>query len=496
MMRATTHPILKTCVVLVSVVLLGCAFSQTASDQISLITSALQKEDFAQALELLRPALERSPGNAQLWAMQGAAYAGESRKQDALASFRAALKISPDYLPALKGAIQIEYEDGRKDAIPLLQRVLRGHPADQTSHGMLAVLEYQQGNCAGAVAHFEKAGALFDSRPDGLHAYAACLVKEKEFDKAAGVLGRTLALNPRDERERHLLAAIELMAHHPQDALSTLQPILRASNPDVETLELASRAYEDSKDTPQAVSTLRQAILLDPQNVNLYMDFANLSSAHDSYQVGIDVVSDGIAQLPKAAPLLLGRGVLYVQLAEYDKAEDDFEMAHQLDPHQSLSAAAQGLLAEQQNNLESALAKVQTRLAEKPNDPVLLYLRADFLSQEGVEPGSSEFQLAIRSATRAVSLRPGLSGARTVLAKLYLQAGRYQEAVEQCRKALEQDPKDETALYHLIQGLRKTGDKAEIPDLLKRLAQLRKQTAHEESQRYQYKLVEEDAQPK
>jgi two-component SAPR family response regulator len=77
-----------------------------------------------------------------------------------------------------------------------------------------------------------------------------------------------------------------------------------------------------------------------------------------------------------------------------------------------------------------------------------------------------------------------------------LQAGRYPEAVAQCRKALEQDPKDQTALYHLIQALRKTGDKAEIPDLLKRLAELRKQTAHEESQRYQYKLVEEDAQPK
>ena len=51
-------------------------------------------------------------------------------------------------------------------------------------------------------------------------------------------------------------------------------------------------------------------------------------------------------------------------------------------------------------------------------------------------------------------------------------------------------------LYHLIQALRKTGEGAEIPDLLKRLAQLRKQTAHEESQRYQYKLVEEDTQPK
>jgi tetratricopeptide (TPR) repeat protein len=489
------HPIRWTCILPALTLLLCCVFAQTGADS-GPIAEALRNKEFEKALELLRPALQRSSGNAELWAMQGAAYAGEGRKQGALASFRAALKISPDYLPALKGAIQIEYESGSKDAIPLIERVLRLRPDDQTSHGMLAVLEYQQGNCGGAVIHFEKAGTLFDSRPDGLHAYAACLVKLRELDKASQVLHQTVALSPQDVRERHLLAAVQLMAHQPQDAISTLQPFLQGTDADVETLELASRAYEDSKDTPQAVSALRQAILLDPQNVNLYMDFANLSSAHESFQVGIDVVSDGIAQLPNAAPLYLARGVLYVQLAQYDRAEADFEAAHELDPHQSLSAAAQGLLAEQENNLDGALATVQTKLAERPNDPVLLYLRADFLSQKGVEPGTPEFQLAMRSASRAVSLRPGLSGARTVLAKLDLQAGRYQDAVEQCRKALEQDPKDQTALYHLIQGLRKTGDKTEIPDLLRRLAQLRKQTAHEESQRYQYKLVEDDAQPK
>jgi ABC-type sugar transport system substrate-binding protein len=51
----------------------------------------------------------------------------------------------------------------------------------------------------------------------------------------------------------------------------------------------------------------------------------------------------------------------------------------------------------------------------------------------------------------------------------------YPEAVEQCREALKSDPKDQTALYRLIQALRKTGQKNEIPDLLKRLAQLREQ---------------------
>jgi tetratricopeptide (TPR) repeat protein len=286
------------------------------------------------------------------------------------------------------------------------------------------------------------------------------------------------------------------MAHEPEEALNTLQPLLETTSPNANTLELAATAYEDSKDTPQAVATLKRAILLDPHNVNLYLDFANLSSAHDSFQVGVDVLSDGIAQLSKAAPLYLARGVLYVQLAQFEKAESDFEVAHQIDPRQSLSSAAQALLAAQKDDLGRALATVEARLARKPNDALLLYLQADFLSQKGVGPSTPEFQLATRSARQAIALQHTLSGARTVLARLDLQAGNYREAVEECRKALEQNPKDQTALYHLIQGLRKTGDKGEIPDLLKRLAFVRRQASHEESERYRYKLVEDDTAPK
>ena len=101
--------------------------------------------------------------------------------------------------------------------------------------------------------------------------------------------------------------------------------------------------------------------------------------------------------------------------------------------------------------------RCKSRLAQKPKDAVLLYLRADFLSQKGVEPGTPDFQLAMRSAQQAVSLRPDLSGARTVLAKLYLQAGKYPEAVEQCRKALDQDPKDQTALVSPDPGAAENG---------------------------------------
>ncbi len=444
---------------------------------------------FEQALSLLRPELQKFPADARLWTMQGKAYAGEGRPKEALTSFRTALKLSPDYLPALQGAAQIEYEASNPAGIPLIEHVLRLRPTDATSHAMLAVLEYQQGNCAAATAHFEKAGTLLDSQPSALHAEAVCLVKLKQFDKAIQVFQNAVVLNPDDAQERHLLATVQLMAHKPTDALASLWPLLQA-NPDAGTLELASSAYEQAKDTAQAVTTLRQAILLEPQNVNLYLDFANLCYTHGSFQVGVDVINDGLGQQPKAAPLYFARGVLYVQIADFEKAEADFEKFYELDPSQSLSAAAQGLAAAQQNDFDRALANVQASLARKPNDALLLYLQADILAAKNADPGTPDFQLALRSARKAVALQPTLAPARGVLAKLYLRAGRYPEAVEQCRKALESDPTDQTVVYHLIQALRKTGNTKEVPDLLKRLATLREQALQKDKERYRYKLVD------
>jgi tetratricopeptide (TPR) repeat protein len=469
-----------------AVLMLAChsaAFSQSPESEIEPVTAALHARDYDKAVELSRAALETSPNNAQLWTLQGIAFASKGDNKDALTAFQRALKISPNTIAALAGAAQIEYQAGNQTAVPLLNHLLQLRPEDPTAHAMLAVLEYRKGNCAAAA-------------PDALHAYATCLVKLKRMDEAVTTFQRALALRPEDPREHLVLASIQLMAKKPEDALATLQPLLQAKDADADTLQLASTAYEDTGDTPQAVSTLRRALLLAPRNVSLYLDFANICFTHESFQVGIDVITEGLSLEPGADDLYVARGVLYVQLAQYDKAEADFEKAYELNPKQSLSTAAQGLAAVQANDLDHALQSVQTKLARKPNDPLLLYLQADVLSQKGAEPGTPEFSLAMSSAKRAVTLQPTLAAGRGVLAKLYMQTGQYQEAIEQCRKALVIDPKDQTAVYRLIQALRKTGQKKEIPELLQRLAQLREQTTKEEKEHYRYKLFEEDSRTK
>ncbi len=469
--------------------------AQTGDERLASIIAALREEQYEKALGLLHSALSASPQDARLWTMQGVAYKGEGKNQQALASFNHALKLTPDNIPTLQGIAEIEFGAADPAGIPVLEHLLRLRPDDLTTHGMLAVLEYQHNDCGAAVVHFQKAAELFKSKLPALNAYGTCLVKLKHFSEANDVFRQALDLNPQDKRQRQVLAAVQLMAQEPDQAIATLDPLL-TDTPDAATLELASNAYESAHLTEKAVSTLREAILFDPQNVNLYVDFAVLSATHQSFQVGIDVVNDGISLQPRAAPLYFARGVLYVQLAQYDKAQADFDKAYTLDPSQSLSAAAQGLAAADRNDLDSALAGVEAKLTQRPGDPILLYMRADILSMQGAEPGTPEFATALRSARKAVSLRPALGPAHSVLAKLYLQSGQDQDAASECRKALQIDPEDQTAMYHLVQALRKSSERTEVPDLLKRLASLRQQAATKEREQYRYKLIEGDAQSK
>ena len=474
---------------------LPSAVAQTGGDRIAAITSALRAREFDRAIQLLQPALRQLPQSAQLWTLQGIALSGKGSKKEALSSFHSALGISPEYLPALEGAAELEYEAGSSSAVPRLQHLIELRPREPTSHAMLAVLLSRRGDCAAAVPHFEQSGPLLDSQPGALRQYGACLVRLKKLDEAIAAFRRMLALNPADRDARHHVATIQLMAEHPKDAIETLAPLLQANDPNVQTLELAAAAYEANGETPEAVRVLRQAIISDPRNLDLYVDFVNISLDHQSFQAGISMINSGIALQPQAAQLYVARGVLYVQLGLYDQAEADFGKADALDPGQAIGSVALGVEAVQRNSPERALATVRSKLANKPNDAYLLFLYADILNQKGLDAGSAEFQSALASVKKSVALQPGLGTAHDLLAKLYLQTGQNREAIEQSRKALTIDAKDQTAVYHLIQALRKTGDTSELPDLLKRLAQLRQAATRQEEQHHRYQLIEGSAAP-
>ncbi len=464
--------------------------SRVAQDPVGPILIALRGNDFSKALSLSQAALVKHPGDYRVWTLRGMATAAMGNLPLALSAYQHALKLAPSYLPALEGAAQTEFQLGHDSAEPLLLKILTQRPDDPTSHALLGVLEYKKRNCADAVDHFEKATVVISGQPGALTEYGTCLALLKRDEDAAAVFAKALALAPTKSEARYNLALAQWNAHHADDALATLQPLIAADHADEDASTLAAGILESKGETARAVELLRRAILANPKSIDAYLQFATLSFDHASPQVGIDIVNAGLTQLPNEPKLYLVRGVLLTQLGAFTRAADDFDAASRIDPTLQFLGVAVGLVKSQQHKSAEALAEFRAAVKAHPNEAYAHYLLAEALMEEGKPEGSPEYNEEVKAATRAVELDPSLVAAHDLLGTVYMQSGHTKQAIEHSRAALALDPNDQQAVYHLIVALRKTDEKDQIPALLKRLVKLRANESSTQTTSRGYRLYE------
>ncbi len=482
----------------ISFVLLLCAATlllapdahpQENNGGLSAVIESLKAGSYSEALDLCGKLLASRPNDPRLWTLRAVALQHTNSGDAALDSYRHALKISPDYLPALEGAAEMEYKRDPQSAIPLLRRVLVLQPQNATAHAMLGVIEYRNRNYSECAEDFRASGDLVRSQPNALIANALCLAHLERAAEAVPLLQQAVTTHPEDSAARFNLALLQWRTSDSAEALNTLEPSLSGQPVSSAALRLAAAIHESRGETPTAIEQLHQAIMAKPDEAANYIDFATLSFSHGSYKVGVDMVNVGLQRLPDSAALYMARGVLYGQNGEYDKAMADFEHAHTLDPGNAMTASAEGIAASQQHNHQQALGAFQRQVQEHPKDAFGYYLLAEALAWAGPEGARSDDQKqvdeAIAVARKARKLDPSLLQASDLLASLYLQNGQPEAAIKESRETLNVQPNDQQAIYTLMLALRNAGRKDEAREMVVKLTNARKaeqakniQTAH------------------
>jgi len=457
------------------------------------IQSLVASQQYDAALARIASALRTNPNEVKLWTMNGIVLAMKGNNTEAIAAFDRALDISPGYLAALKGEVQILFATSDKRAIPLLGKLILADPGDHTAQEMLALLSKHQGDCGSAVQHFALAEDTILSHPASLEAYGDCLVQLSQYEQAVPIFHKLVELVPSLPSPRYDLALVLLLSKRNAEAIKAIEPLLVGDQRSPDVLSLASQAYEATGDTPKAVALEREAIVLDPSRAESYVAFATLCLDHDSFQVGIDMIDAGLQRLPREASLYISRGLLYVQLAQYEKAESDFNRAEQLDSAQSLSSYAADLAAMQRNDPAKALRDVRSQIGAHPDSAFHRYLLAELLMNQSPSPDTPEFREAMESVQLAVKFKPGLAGARDLLASMYMHTGKFDLAIEQSRLALRDVPSDETAAYHLLISLRHAGQGSsdEVKAMVKKLGEMHQASLKQELDRKRYRFTDD-----
>jgi tetratricopeptide (TPR) repeat protein len=206
--------------------------------------------------------------------------------------------------------------------------------------------------------------------------------------------------------------------------------------------------------------------------------------------VGIDLVSAGIARLPDEASLHLARGILYLETGEYEKSGADFDLAETLDPALPLGSAARALAKLDLHQSTEAERLARAQLANHPDDPDLNYVLAESIRNQGPPPGSEELKEAEAAAEKATRLQPKSAGARLVLSRLYMENGKFDEAVAQAEEAVKLAPENVTVMYNLILATNRSGRTDQLPRLIKKLEEIKQLSAQKREQLRRFGLAE------
>jgi tetratricopeptide (TPR) repeat protein len=257
-----------------------------------------------------------------------------------------------------------------------------------------------------------------------------------------------------------------------EKAINLLSTLSSAPHPTAAVYNLLAQAYVGNSQPEQAFTALRQAAALSPSNEKLYVLVADACMDHQNYALGVKVVNFGIENLPNSARLFYERGVFQTLLERGDLAANDFAQAAKLAPDAEIAymATAQQNLVE--GKIPETIAAARQGIAAGHENYILFTLLGEALIRSGVAPGQPEFAEAQAALEKSVAVHPDNSRSQIALAKIYLMAGRSDDAIAHLEIARQLDPGNTSVYSHLATAYRQRGQLDQAQKMLAILANL------------------------
>ena len=450
---------------------------------------ALAGGRFQEALQAADSLLKSQPADPRLWTARGLALRGLGRKKESLQSFENALKIDGKFLPALKAAAELAYQERDRRAADLVNKILDLEPANGTAHAMAGVLAFEAHDCSRVLDHFAKARTEIEGNEVAVTQYGHCLLTLERNEQALEIFRQLVERQPDNANARYNLAVVAVETSRWQEAVSALGPLTSGERPNPDALNLLAGAYAGAGEIEAAVTALRRAAQVAPADERHYLDLSSLCVQHDAFALALEIVDVGLANIPGSARLYAMRGIVHAQTGEDEKAAGDFEQASRLEPDHAYGSVGLSVLLSQGSQFEEASALLRDKLRHSPNDVSLNYLLADLILRQGASSGQKEFTEAREALLRALRAKPDFARARALLGKLYLQSGDAPKAVEELQLALKSEPTNRQALNQLRVALRRLGRVEEASAVSERLRQQVEQELASDVSRHRVKLV-------
>jgi serine/threonine-protein kinase len=335
------------------------------------------------------------------------------------------------------------------EAVQVLRRTLRQHPADFWAHHDLAIalVNAQPPEAAEGVRFFTAAVAL---RPGsaGAHMNLGIALAVKGLpDEAIVCFHKAIELNP-----RHGMAYVNLgnalkEKKRFDEAIACFRKGMKLDR----TLVLAhfnlGSALKESGRLPEAMACYRKFVKLEENPVNLIHMGALLAQLQKDYDLAIACFQKAIKLDPRKAIAHYDLGVALQNKGRLEAAIASLRKAIELDPRHVASHTQLADALHRTGQVDAALASFRKAALLDPNSAVTHENLGVALEK------SAQWDAAIACHRQAIALNPKLATAHRNLGNALLGKGQTDAAIDWYRKAIDLDPKLAPSYYNLGNAL-------------------------------------------
>lgn len=360
---------------------------------------AIDKMDFAAAIDPLQKYLAERPNEAYPHFQLGYSFAGLKRLDDAKREFSRATELDPKMTAAYRNLGLVLMESDPSAAAPAFERAAELEPTESRPRFLAGYA-------------LERAGKL----PAAIEQYRAALAISPKDYEARFALGRALLRsNDGAGAEEHFRAAIEAKADAAPARLGLANALV------------AQKKYQ------QASDAFADYLKLNPSDGSAHLDRA-------SALLNLDRFDDGLAELDAAsadgaagADAWKMRGEIFMRQRKWKEAGDALQKALSLAPQDAEAAAWLGRVAIELRDYPAAVRVLEQVSSRNPQDADALRDLVDALYL------NENFAGALDAMDRLARLETPRPGSWFVRAICYDKLTRKVEAIEAYQKFLDQD---------------------------------------------------------
>jgi len=369
------------------------------------------REQLPEALAIVETALAKAPRLLEALQFKGDILAAQGQSDPALAAYRNAVEVKPDFLPAHSQIVVLYSQQGKSDeAAKQLETMKKVAPKHPNTLYLQALLAYQKKDYAAAREAIQQELRLTPDLASALLLSASIELELKSYAQAETNLLKVLQRQPGHSLARRTLIATYLRSGQPGKALEALKPVLEAAENDSGMMGLAGEAYMQNGDIVEATRYFEKAAALDPKD-------PNKRTARAMSQLAGGEIERPLRELEQVAAVDTGIRADLVLVAANLRRRD----------------------------FEKALAAIDTLEKKQPDTALPHNLRGAAMMGKGDDAA------ARKSFERAVAIDATYYPAAANLAKLDLKDKKPDDAKKRFEAMLVKDPKNVQALLAIAE---------------------------------------------